>query len=204
MKSRRSHLMSVAKKVMAQLILMPVLVISLETSAEAQNAEEQAEQQRKVMRQYMEASGMSAEQIAELEAISERAMNPIVEQQAAQDTAAQADFEAQTSGRGQAALSILGKDIEMPITRCETGVDGDFFVEAKEGPGRRQGWLTVRGDSHYKRTEVQLLSPGIGFYEVHIRPMRSLEGGRFSWTGTATGDRGPAELVISLQCGDGS
>lgn len=204
MRTRSTNAKRFARTVVVQCVLVPVLVLSIAASANAQNAEEMAEQQREVMRQYMEAAGMSEEDMAETEAMFKGAIAPEVKRQSTAEAQAAADFEARTSGLGTAAVSILEKQVEMRITRCEHTADGGFFIEAKEGPGRRDGKLTVRGDSHYNRTEVQLLSPGVGLYEVNISPITRPESGRFSWTGTAEGDRGPAELSIDLVCADPS
>ena len=189
-----------ARSITAQVFLALLLSSSLWSSADAQDAEELAKQQMEIMKQYMEASGMSEKEMADTEAMFKDAMNPIVEKQAAEEAKATAEFEAKTSGLGTAAVAILGNDIEMRITRCETGKDGDLFVEAKKGPDRRQGHLTLRGNSHYNRTEVVLLSPGVGLYQVYISPIKTLEDGRFSWTGPADGDRGRTELTINLEC----
>ena len=204
MKTGSTRTRSSARANVAPLFLVVVLVSALWRSAVAQDAEELAKQQQEVMRQYMEAAGMSAEDIAKNEALLKGSMAPIVKEQAAREAQEQAEFEAQTAGLGKAAVSILGKNMEMRITRCETGEDGEFFVEAKQGADRRKGHLTLRGDSHYNRTQVQLLSPGVGLYEAHISPILMLDDGRFSWTGPADGDRGRAELTIDLQCGDAS
>jgi hypothetical protein len=204
MKDGSTHTRWSAHTLATQLLLVFVFLALSWTSAKAQNAEELAEQQMQIMKQYMEASGMSENEMADAEAMFKDAMNPIVEKQAAEESKAAAEFESQTSGLGKASVSILGEEIEMRITRCETGKDGNFFVEAKKGTDRRKGHLTLRGNSHYNRTEAHLLSPGIGLYEVYISPIAMPEDGQFSWTGMAEGDRGPAELTIDLNCADGS
>ena len=75
----------IARRAVAQLLLVPVLLFSLLTPVYAQDAEELARQQMEVMKQYMEAAGMSEEDMAKSEAMIKSSMGPIVEAQAAQE-----------------------------------------------------------------------------------------------------------------------
>jgi hypothetical protein len=131
------------------------------------------------------------------EAAIEGAAQPVVRQQAAEN----AEFEAQTTGLGKASVSILGQNVVMQVTKCEkSGQEGNFIIEAQEGPDRRTGYLFVRGDSHYDRAKVDLLTSGVGLYEAYISPLPDLYGGQLELAGRAQGDRGPAQLAVSVSC----
>ncbi|NND46340.1 MAG: hypothetical protein HKN55_01630 [Woeseiaceae bacterium] len=178
-------------------LVLAALSIGSGSVAQAQNAEELAEQQMQVLQQYMESAGMSPEQMKQAEAMLKGAAQPVAQQEAAE----KARFDAQTAGSGQASVSILDKIVVMQVTKCErVGQDGNFIIEAQEGSERRKGWLSVGGDSHYDRAKVTILTSGVGLYEALISPLPDFDGTQLELTGRADGDRGPAELSVSVKC----
>ena len=190
----------IARWASPRLLLTPALLLSLLTPAVAQNADELAKQQMEVMKQYMEAAGMSAEDIARTEALAKGSMAPIVEAQTAQETREQAEFEARTAGLGKAVVSMPGKDIELQITECVSTDDGNFRVKAQANHTSRSDSLHLGGNSHYKRNELQMFLKGVGEYDIWIEPMLALEDGRFAWTGTADGGNGATEVAVVINC----
>ena len=163
------------------------LMLPLQPLAQAQEAHELARQQMEAMKQMMEAQGMSAEEIKKMEEMAKRSMRPIVEEQAAREDQAKADFEAKNAGLGKAVVSVADKDIELQVTECDPGQNGNFAVAAQADHDYRNGSISIGGDTYYNRTTMMMFLGDVGEFEIWIEPMVSLEGGRFAWTGTANG-----------------
>lgn len=186
-------------------LLILALAISVSSPmARAQDANELARQQMEAMKQMMEAQGVSAEQMQQIEEMYKQSMDPIVEAQAAREAQAQAEFEAEGAGLGKAVVSIDDADIELQITKCDPGQDGNFAVEAQVDHNRRNGSISIGGDRYYNRTTMWMILGESGEFEIWIEPMVSLEGGSFAWTGTADGGLGPQEVTVTVRCGSGS
>ena len=194
-----------ARRLVAQLLLAPVLLFSLSTSVDAQNAEELARQQMEIMKQYMEAAGMSAEDIAKNEALAKSSMAPIVEAQAAQEAKEQAEYEARTAGLGKAMISIAGKEVELRITECVLKDSGDWYVKAQDR-AMSSSSLSISGDSHYRRNILWMRVKDVGAVEDKwIEPMVPMNDGRVAWAGTAKadlvdGEFGETQISLSIDC----
>ena len=177
----------------AAMVTLPLL--SALNSAHAQDAHELAEQQAEVIKQYMEAAGMSEEEMEQMESMYKGAMGPIVEQQAAQEAREQADFEARAVGK--AVISVPGKDIELRVTECLPSPDGNFRVKAQANHDSRSDSLLLGGESYYNRTVLQMFLKGVGEYDIWIQPLANLQDGRFAWSGTAEDG---TEVTVTVDC----
>lgn len=199
----------IARRAVAQLLLVPVLLFSLLTPVYAQDAEELARQQMEVMKQYMEAAGMSEEDMAKSEAMIKSSMGPIVEAQAAQEAQEQATFEASSAGLGKAVISIAGKEAELRITKCVLEDSGNWNVEAQDRAMSKSS-LSMSGDTHYRRSILWMRLKDVGAVEDKwIEPMVPMDNGRVTWAGTAQaylegGDYGEAPISLSIDCKPGS
>ena len=199
----------IARRAVAQLLLVPVLLFSLLTPVYAQDAEELARQQMEVMKQYMEAAGMSEEDMAKSEAMIKSSMGPIVEAQAAQEAQEQATFEASSAGLGKAVISIAGKEAELRITKCVLEDSGNWNVEAQDRAMSKSS-LSMSGDTHYRRSILWMRLKDVGAVEDKwIEPMVPMDNGRVTWAGTAKaylsgGDYGEAPISLSIDCKPGS
>lgn len=204
MNNRPIYTMPFARKVVAQLLLVPVLFLSLSTSVGAQSADELAKQQMEIMKQYMEAAGMSAEDIAKNEALARSSMAPIVEAQAAQEAQEQAKFEATHAGRGKAVISMGGNEVELQITECVSKDNGDWYVKAQDR-ANRSSTLSISGDTHYRRSILWMNLKDVGAVEdIWIEPMVPMKDGRVAWAGTADGGRGETRISVNIECGQAS
>lgn len=204
MKNELNDLRWRVRLVAARLLLLPMLVSSLLTSANAQNAEELAKQQMEIMRQYMEAAGMSPEDIARNEALAKGSMAPIVEAQAAQEAQEQAEFEAGNAGRGKAVISMGGNEVVLQITECVSKDNGDWLVNAKARANGRSS-LSVNGDTRYRRSILWMYLEDVGAVEDKwIEPMVPMKDGRVAWSGTADGGRGETKIGVRIECEQGS
>ena len=172
--------------------------VTVQPMAEAQSANELAEQQAEVIKQYMEAAGMSEEEMEQMESMYKDAMGPIVEQQAAHEAREQADFEARIVGK--AVISVPGRDIELHVTECLPAPDGNFRVRAQANYDSRGDSLWLGGDSYYDRTTLQMFLKDVGEFDIWIEPMVTLEAGKFAWTGTANGGLGATEIEVTVNC----
>lgn len=199
----------IARRAVAQLLLVPVLLFSLLTPVYAQDAEELARQQMEVMKQYMEAAGMSEEDMAKSEAMIKSSMGPIVEAQAAQEAQEQATFEASSAGLGKAVISIAGQEAELRITKCVLEDSGNWNVEAQDRAMSKSS-LSMSGDTHYRRSILWMRLKDVGAVEDKwIEPMVPMDNGRVTWAGTAQaylegGDYGEAPISLSIDCEPGS
>jgi hypothetical protein len=177
------------------------LILGFQPAAHSQDANELARQQMQAMKQMMEAQGMSAEEIKEMEAMYKQSMGPIVEEQAAREAQSQADFEAKNAGLGKAVVSVGDEEFELQVTECVPVSGGDFRIQAKASYDSRSNRIWIGGESHYNRTVLQMLLKGVGEFDIQIQPIVGLENGRFAWTGTANGGRGPQDVAVTVQCG---
>ena len=185
-------------------LALGVFALGPAQTADAQDANELARQQVEAMKQMMEAQGMSAEEIQQMEAMYKQSMGPIVEAQAAHEAREQAEFEARYARLGRAVVTVQGRDFEMQITECEMSGNGDFRVRAQTNYDSRSDSLWLSGNSYYKRNELQAFLNGVGDFEVWIQPMIALQEGRFAWTGMAEGGGSSAEMTVTVDCRAGS
>ena len=176
-------------------LLAIALAVTTQPVAVAQSANELAEQQAELVKQYMEAAGMSAEEVAGQEEMFRKTMGPLVEAQAAQEAREQADFEARAVGK--AVISVPGKDIELQVTECLPAPDGNFHVKAQENHDSRSDSLSLGGESYYDRTILQMFLKGVGEYDIWIQPLVNLKDGRFAWSGTAEDG---TEVTVTVDC----
>lgn len=180
------------------------LILGHHSATHAQDANELARQQMEAMKQVMEAQGMSAEELESMEEMYKQSMGPIVEAQAAQEAQVQADFEAENAELGKAFVSLPDRDIELQVTECVTLGGNDFRIRGQATYDSRSDSIWIGGETHYKRTVLQMFLKGVGEFDIEIRPMVGLEDGRFSWSGTADGGRGPKDVTVTAECRPGS
>ena len=176
-----------------------VAALILISAAWAQN-DSQMEQQLEIIRAQMKAAGMSAEQMAEMEEMYKASMSPMLEQQAAQDARAQAEFEARTADLGKAVVSKGDQRIELQVTECNNEANGEFNVEAQANHKDRSDKLYLSTEARYNRTRLMTFIKGFGEYEAWIEPMEPMRQGRFSWTGLAKDEREPDEITVEVHC----
>jgi len=201
MKTSSKHAQRLAVCGAASLLLVPVLAL-FSRSSHAQSPEELAEQQVEAMRQYMQAAGVDPQQMEQATAIIRGNAQMVGAKEAAENAQATREFEARTAGLGTANVAVEGYTYEYQITKCATGQgnNGDGFrIDAQQGAAERDGKLTVWGNSHYKRVEIQLINRD-GFWEAHSYPLPELEGDSFEWTGTVEGERGKTQMSMTLDC----
>ena len=209
MSNRQVHPKSFARRVATQALFTPTLFIVFATSAAAQTAEELSQQQMEVMKQYMEAAGMSEEDIAKNQSMINNTMGPLVEAQAAEEAREQAEFEARTAGLGKAVIAMAGSEAELRITECVTKENGDWYVKAQDSADTRSS-LSFGGDTHYRRSVLWMYIKDVGGIEdFWVEPMVPIKDGRAEWAGKAKADLagggfGEAEVSLSIDCGSGS
>jgi hypothetical protein len=193
-----------ARPAAVQLLLVPILVLSLLTSTHAQNAENLAELQMQQMRKQMEAAGLDPDELLGPGDFVTGIMQQAGDMEANQREQERLEFETKNANFGKAVVTIEGKEYELQITQCDTNETGNnvFEIQAQQGPDKRVGMLSVVHNRHYKRVEVFFSFKGAGDWETDIRSeLPKLENQKLEWKGEVDGGRGRTELALSLSCG---
>lgn len=177
-----------------------ILMLMPQLPALAQDANELKRQQADELRKYMEAAGMSEEDIAKLESMYDDAVDPIASQQAADEERAQVEFEARATATGKATVSVAAETMEMFITDCVARDDGGYTIGAQAAQDNRRNSLWINSDAHYDRTSITLYLRGIGEFDIEVRPLVQIKDNRFDWSGIEDGGRGPKNVTVTATC----
>ena len=182
------------------------LLLGIAALANAQNsAPSQGQEELDQVLEMMRQSGMSPEDIAQMEGMlgglaeaeAQRKQGKLAQEQQAFDTA--------NPGTGTAVVRADKSVYELRITKCEVtdSRNGIFRIYAQQQPGMADAELQLHsaGNGQAQSASFAVESPRRDNYNAD-NPQFAFDGTTATWSGSANGMTGRAQLSIEASCGD--